>query len=803
MVSAVSTSDRQHVDCYRRKNTLMLATLMASAAYAVGFNPPGGVWQDMAGHLPGDPIMRSTHYRRYLVFFYFNAAAFTLSLMVIVLTLILNARLKKSGRRFDLPLQLLMGTAALAFIAAYGTGACWDKFRVVAFFVFLAILVLNIMLQSLLFWLWGDDEEDEIEKNLGKLMAPLSMFALTISYVGGLSTPGGFWDSAEGGHRPGDAILRSKLLHLFFYFNTGQFASSLFGVFLVMCSGLQVKFVAFFMKVWLLGLIVAYTVGSSRGRHTSVTVICSLFAAVGAYVILYVAIRGCFSGLFEKLRGRFSCLFEKAQDNEGTGGTSANDGTAGSRDDLKAVAERQRRRASSLVQLLAGLAVSVTYQAGMYPPGGVWQDGHKAGDPILLTTNPTRYKAFFYCNSVAFVASLLAILLGQKSYLSEHHALQATMILDLLSLVVAYAIGSCRDQISSMYAVGIAGAAVVYVVVHIQYFTLGLGNADKDDDDAATSAMVDKKGGRFILFAILVASITYQAGLTPPGGFLLQDDSRCGHHAGDPVLLCNNPRRYKVFFYFNSVSFMISTVLLLLLVNPNLYRPAIRSHALSLCSGVSFVCLVGAFAAGSTQYLKTSISIVVLAAAAFLLCLPILLTVYCCLPSRTRLVTDNAVKKAGKPGDNKPVYLMTLAILVGSATYQAGLDPPGGSWQSTGDGHDAGHPAMHDNRRNRYLTFLYGNTTSFVASIYLIELLLFSRSFPKCIWLKKAIEPTVVAQYVGFLVAYAAGSSRHWKTSAHIGTLVAAVLAYVTAHVLLSDYRRKSRRKSSENSLQR
>ncbi|KAK1696498.1 hypothetical protein QYE76_013195 [Lolium multiflorum] len=489
------------------------------------------------------------------LFFYFNATAFILSLTVVVLTLILNARLKKTGRRFDLPLQLLMGTAALAFIAAYGTGACWDKFRVVVFFVFLAILVLNIMLQSLMLGLWGDDEEDEIEKNLGKLMAPLSMFALTISYMGGLSTPGGFWDSAEGGHRPGDAILRSKLLHLFFYFNTGQFASSLFGVFLLMCSGLQVRLVALFMKISLLYLIVAYTVGSSRGRHTSITVICSLFAAVGGYVILYVAIRGRFSGLFEKLGGRFSCLFEKAQGNEGTGSTSTNDGTAGSRDDLKAVAERQRRRASSLVQLLAGLAVSVTYQAGMYPPGGVWQDGHKAGDPILLTTNPTRYKAFFYCNSVAFVASLLAILLGQKSYLSEHHALQATMILDLLSLVVAYAIGSCRDQISSMYAVGIAGAAVVYVVVHVQYFTLGLGSADKDDDDAATSAMVDKKGGRFILFAILVASITYQAGLTPPGGFLLQDDILCGHRVGDPVLLCNNPVRYKVFFYCNSVSF--------------------------------------------------------------------------------------------------------------------------------------------------------------------------------------------------------------------------------------------------------
>jgi hypothetical protein len=84
-------------------------------------------------------------------------------------------------------------------------------------------------------------------------------------------------------------------------------------------------------------------------------------------------------------------------------------------DDEEADAEkRQRGRTSSLVQLLDGLAVSITYQAGMYPPGGVWQDGDNAGDPILLTTSPGRYRAFYYCNSVALVASLLAILLAAR-----------------------------------------------------------------------------------------------------------------------------------------------------------------------------------------------------------------------------------------------------------------------------------------------------------------------------------------------------------------------------------------------------
>nr|CDM82627.1 unnamed protein product [Triticum aestivum] len=341
--------------------------------------PPGGVWHD--------PIMRSTHYRRYVLFFYFNAAAIALSLMVVILTLVLTACPKNSRSKFstDLLLGLLMLMATLAFMVAYCTGACPDKFRLVVFYVMVSIILVNVMLQSLIFICIP---EEDSESDYRKLLAPLTMFLTAIAYVAGLSTPGGFWDSAEGGHHPGDAV---------------------------------------------------------------------------------------------------------------------------------------------------------------------WQDGHMAGDPILLSTNAGRYKAFFYCNTVAFAASFLAIFLAQKSYLNEHHALQAAMILYLLGLIVAYAIGSCRDQISSMYAVGIAGAAVVYVVVHVQYFTLG------SEDEAPVvlkkikdDALVDKKGHRFLLFAILVASITYQAGLTPPGGFLLQDDIQSGHRAGDPVLLYNYPRRYKVFFYCNS-----------------------------------------------------------------------------------------------------------------------------------------------------------------------------------------------------------------------------------------------------------
>uniref|UniRef100_A0A453RD54 PGG domain-containing protein n=1 Tax=Aegilops tauschii subsp. strangulata TaxID=200361 RepID=A0A453RD54_AEGTS len=228
-----------------------------------------------------------------------------------------------------------------------------------------------------------------------------------------------------------------------------------------------------------------------------------------------------------------------------------------------------------------------------------------AGDPILLTTNPGRYKAFFYCNSVAFVASLVAIILVQNKLLLKTHVLEAAMVLDLFGLIGAYAAGSCRDVSTSIYAMALAGGVLVYVVIHVVFFTL-------DHTDTITPQeieMVEKRRKRLLLFAVLAATVTYQAGLTPPGGFRLHDDESGGFQAGDPVLLNNFPRRYTAYFYCNSVSFMLSIALIILLVNPHLYRPAIRSYALAICTAVGMFGLMGAYAAGSTQHLKTSIYI--------------------------------------------------------------------------------------------------------------------------------------------------------------------------------------------------
>uniref|UniRef100_M8CD00 PGG domain-containing protein n=1 Tax=Aegilops tauschii TaxID=37682 RepID=M8CD00_AEGTA len=99
--------------------------------------------------------------------------------------------------------------------------------------------------------------------------------------------------------------------------------------------------------------------------------------------------------------------------------------------------------------LLGVLAVGVTYNAGLTPPGGSWilnKDGHDAA---------------------AFAASLvLIILLLSKSVTNQRmwlHSMQLTMTLDLFSLLGAYAAGSCRTLKSSIYILVLVLAVIIYV----------------------------------------------------------------------------------------------------------------------------------------------------------------------------------------------------------------------------------------------------------------------------------------------------------------------------------------------------
>ena len=468
--------------------------------------------------------------------------------------------------------------------------------------------------------------------------------------------------------------------------------------------------------------------------------------------------------------------------------------------------------------MLATLVASVTYQAGLDPPGGLWsdnQDGHhKVCDPVLLTTDPQRYKVFFYSNSAAFVASLVLILMVKCEFLVMRRSLEAAMLVDLFGLIVAYAAGCCRDVSTSIYVVALAGAVLVYVVIHIIFFTL-----DKDDKHGNAHEL-DSKREVLLLLAILAATVTYQAGLTPPGGFWSADDE-FGHRAGSPVLLNNYPDHYQAFFYCNATSFMASVALIVLLVNPNLYMPGIQCYAFFVCMVVGLFGLMGAYAAGSSRQLQTSIYVLVLFALVFT-CVTswvVILLIGRLMEHRRHnkgdgpsvgdggvARTDNTdaapeqdndkeekrkkeEEKKKKEEEKKKEYLMLLGVLAASVAYQSGLKPPGGLWQDNKDGpdgHSASNSILHDIDKSRYHAFFYSNSTSFMASIVIIVLLLpLHDELPL-----RPLHMAILLDLVGLLVAYAAGSTRDWEMSRNVIALVIPLLVYIASYAVYTWYRR-------------
>ena len=72
-----------------------------------------------------------------------------------------------------------------------------------------------------------------------------------------------------------------------------------------------------------------------------------------------------------------------------------------------------------------------------------------------------------------------------------------------------------------------------------------------DDPGKKREKWLKEMRGWLMVLAVLAASVTYQAGLNPPGGFWQQDDPQ-GNVAGTPVLQSKFPKR--------SVTVMLSSI---------------------------------------------------------------------------------------------------------------------------------------------------------------------------------------------------------------------------------------------------
>ncbi|KAM3189138.1 hypothetical protein ACQJBY_067834 [Aegilops geniculata] len=710
-----------------------------------------------------------------------------------------------------------------------------------------------------------EEEKEDLERNRSSLLV-LATLVATVTYVAGLTPPGGFWSDDNKNHIPGDPVLRDhypRRFKAFFYCNATAFAGSLVIIIMVLSQTAGVHVVKsnalrLCVVVSLFGLMGAYAAGSCREVHTSIYV----FALVGT-VLLYLIIQciepalsklACIANtitrvkkrnkeMVQQLRTFITNLLEppgipiQVQSENSTRGTG------------------NFQKLRTYLLLLGILAATVTFQAGMNPPGGFWtdnSDGHIAGDPILETISPKRYKAFFYCNATAFVASLAIIILLQSQLITIHamkcYVLQTAMTLVLFGLMGAYVAGSSRKFSTSIYVFVLVLLVFAYVVLHILYErTLGntgstagntestagstestVGNTEStvgntgvsipetSQNPSSSEPTIEEKNDltsqnpssseptpeekkdlqkrrKFLmLLAILAASITYQTGISPPGGFWTN-----GHRADYPVFRDEFRNRYRVFFYFNATAFMASLAVILLLVNKRLCNKGLRCHALCACVLVDLISLMGAFATGSCREVSTSghVILVVLAVFVYVIIQVLVLTPKdkwneLLWPSKhqypsmnhTRSIHDTDSKRTEHKWRKDLMLIGTLAVTV---TYQAGLLPPGGVWPDDQDGHFAGDPILHDTNLTRYKVFFYCNATAFMASMVMVILLL-NNTISKHKRSLFAMKTAMVLDLLGLLGAYAAGSCRKLKTSAYIFALVIAVIIYIVIHVLLS-----------------